>query len=816
MELGNWLGELHGSGCLASCGVSSGLNRAGLRSLSRVSGAARRGSVEWKQQMRRRAKRWRYDPSRIRGPRFRMRLYHPRPGNPAVFSPTDGHGRPWTASVTQGPSSHKCAWASLGIRQSPRGDRLTVPTFGPSGRHERLNWLAKNRRRNTAASARTSLRPCTAGRRWPAPPGTGSSPAARRSGGSGTGRSRAARTGRSTPSVDCTISPSAPAGSSSGEISRRDDVEQRPRGPRRRTRSRPPSDQELHQRLGDADVGVVHAHVVGVVGAPAQRQLGQVAGADDEAGVHQQAGPHPRLHVLEDQVVPLLRRARARSCAVERLDVEPVERRCRTARGPAPASRPGTAGGCRSRGRDAEVPHQGPGVAPASRLVVPKPGMVRPRIRRAARRAGRTSCTATSSASVESSPPETPMATGGVPMCSSRLARPGDLDVEDLVAALAQLALARRHERVRIDRRGASGASAGVGEPHRRPAERAAAVRRQDRRRRSWSVRSRSAGGGRGRRRRRAACSSPPEPLATRRAACRSRRSGSGRRRRGRWSIPGPAGGVDVGGDAAARLAARPAAGGTRPCRSTSLLADRFSRTVAPARAWNELGGDRHPQVLADLDADDEARHARAARRAGRCRTGRLRRRQADGAAARGGRRGEPAGLVELLVIRQERLRHDAEHLPAVEDGGAVEELVVHDQRQADDRDAAKAGRCVGHAVPARSTAASWSGVVEQVGAGVAGQAQLGEDDDVDALSSAWCQQTEGAVGVEAESATRRCGMAAATRRKPWGVMRNAAGQRLPLHFTAVTALSRAAISLGRIASNRPCIRSLRRRLPAL
>ena len=29
--------------------------------------------------------------------------------------------------------------ASLGMLQSPRGERLHVPTFGPSGRHERLN-----------------------------------------------------------------------------------------------------------------------------------------------------------------------------------------------------------------------------------------------------------------------------------------------------------------------------------------------------------------------------------------------------------------------------------------------------------------------------------------------------------------------------------------------------------------------------------------------------------------------------------------------------------------------------------------------------
>ena len=37
-------------------------------------------------------------------------------------------------------------FASLGIRQSPRGDMATVPTLGPSGRQLRLNcWLKKRR-----------------------------------------------------------------------------------------------------------------------------------------------------------------------------------------------------------------------------------------------------------------------------------------------------------------------------------------------------------------------------------------------------------------------------------------------------------------------------------------------------------------------------------------------------------------------------------------------------------------------------------------------------------------------------------------------
>ena len=43
-------------------------------------------------------------------------------------------------------ASHSSRLASLGIRQSPLGDNVTLPTFGASGRQERLNCCEKNRR----------------------------------------------------------------------------------------------------------------------------------------------------------------------------------------------------------------------------------------------------------------------------------------------------------------------------------------------------------------------------------------------------------------------------------------------------------------------------------------------------------------------------------------------------------------------------------------------------------------------------------------------------------------------------------------------
>ena len=65
-----------------------------------------------------------------------------------------------------------------------------------------------------------------------------------------------------------------------------------------------------HQGLGDGAVDGVHAHVVAVVGAPAQGQLTEVASADDDAAVligdvHQHLGPLPGLAILKGDGVIL-------------------------------------------------------------------------------------------------------------------------------------------------------------------------------------------------------------------------------------------------------------------------------------------------------------------------------------------------------------------------------------------------------------------------------------------------------------------------------------------------------------------------------
>ena len=64
-------------------------------------------------------------------------------GSPPFFFPFHNIHRSYKRSAS---ASHTPAAASLGIRRSPRGDTATDPTFGPSGRQERLNCCEKKRR----------------------------------------------------------------------------------------------------------------------------------------------------------------------------------------------------------------------------------------------------------------------------------------------------------------------------------------------------------------------------------------------------------------------------------------------------------------------------------------------------------------------------------------------------------------------------------------------------------------------------------------------------------------------------------------------
>ena len=65
-----------------------------------------------------------------------------------IRGPRSGDWREKVPAYSRSSSSscHSAATASDGIRQSPRGDRATEPTLGPSARQLRLNCWEKKRR----------------------------------------------------------------------------------------------------------------------------------------------------------------------------------------------------------------------------------------------------------------------------------------------------------------------------------------------------------------------------------------------------------------------------------------------------------------------------------------------------------------------------------------------------------------------------------------------------------------------------------------------------------------------------------------------
>ena len=128
----------------------------------------------------------------------------------------------------------------------------------------------------------------------------------------------------------------------------------------------------------------------------------------------------------------------------------------------------------------------------------------------------------------------------------------------------------------------------------------------------------------------------------------------------------------------------------------------------------------------------------------------------------------ELARLVELAVVGQVGLGHDAEDPAAGDDDGAVEEPVVDPQRQADDGDDAVLPGRLGDGRERRLAAVEQGALVEQVVAGVGRQAQLGKGDDDGALPGRLLEHGDRLGGVERGSATRTRGTATATRTKPW------------------------------------------------
>ena len=90
----------------------------------------------------------RYAPFPPDGENYARSLAPPLPTARGAAGPrrkATGSSVPDHSSVSSS-ACHSAAEASLGIRQSPRGDRAAVPTLGPSGTQLRLNCWEKNRR----------------------------------------------------------------------------------------------------------------------------------------------------------------------------------------------------------------------------------------------------------------------------------------------------------------------------------------------------------------------------------------------------------------------------------------------------------------------------------------------------------------------------------------------------------------------------------------------------------------------------------------------------------------------------------------------
>ncbi len=159
-------------------------------------------------------------------------------------------------------------------------------------------------------------------------------------------------------------------------------------------------------------------------------------------------------------------------------------------------------------------------------------------------------------------------------------------------------------------------------------------------------------------------------------------------------------------------------------------------------------GRDRGPQVLADLDRErDRGLVGLLEEQVGpeRHRVPR----EAQLAAARLARRGEPALLVVLLVTRQKRLRHDAEQAPRLEHGRRVEEPIPLQHRQAHDDHHVAPSRLREHArerplgPPDERPQAE-----EEVAAGVARQPELRQHQHLDVLLRGLRHEVERRVRV--------------------------------------------------------------------
>ena len=174
----------------------------------------------------------------------------------------------------------------------------------------------------------------------------------------------------------------------------------------------------------------------------------------------------------------------------------------------------------------------------------------------------------------------------------------------------------------------------------------------------------------------------------------------------------------------------------------------------------------RHPQVLADLHAKREQRLLVALE-------DRVRhQRHTDGFAVRildvhalhsAGqriRRYKMALLVELRVVRKMGFRHERQHVTGIYDSSHIIQLAAHAQRQTDYDDSRKLCGLAADRVQRVQCALEQRFLQKQVAAGIAGQAQLRECDELRTFGSGLLRQLydlRGIICTVRDVQIRRC-----------------------------------------------------------
>ena len=161
----------------------------------------------------------------------------------------------------------------------------------------------------------------------------------------------------------------------------------------------------------------------------------------------------------------------------------------------------------------------------------------------------------------------------------------------------------------------------------------------------------------------------------------------------------------------------------------------------------------RHPQILANFYAEGEQRLLIALKNAvGHNRyiarlTGCISKRYALDRTQRICRY-EMALLVELGVVRKMGFRHERQHVTGIYDSSHIIQLAAHAQRQTDYDDSRKLCGLAADRVQRVQCALEQRFLQEQIAAGIAGQAQLGERDELRAFGSGLLRQLYDLSGV--------------------------------------------------------------------